>query len=95
MSDTRRPNIYHCPYIETCIFPVDEVHFKGTTSPETGAVIIPGHCREYSATVKHPQYLQCQGYQQMNDLPRNWYKRIYKQGQDAGMQIARGKGIRV
>jgi len=74
-----RPNVYQCPHLETCVFPVDEAHFKT-------------HCREVSPTVKHPQYEQCQGYQNMNDLPRNWQKRIYKQGQDDAMRSARYRG---
>ena len=78
MSDARRPNVYQCPHLEDCMFPVDETHF--TT-----------HCREVAVTPKHPQYEQCQGYTQMNDLPRNWFKRIYKQGQDIGMRVARHK----
>ena len=76
MSDVRRPNVYQCPHIDTCIFPVDEAHFNT-------------HCREHSASPKHPQYEQCQGYQQMNDLPRNWAKRGYKMTQDVGMSKAR------
>ena len=72
----RRPNVYQCPHIDTCIFPVDETHFNA-------------YCREVATTLKHPQYEQCQGYQQMNDLPRNWFKRSYKKGQDIGMTKAR------
>lgn len=79
MSDVRRPNVYQCPHLETCIFPVDETLF--TT-----------HCREVSATSKHPQYEQCQGYQQMNELPRNWFKRGYKQRMDTYMQSSRSRG---
>lgn len=76
MSDPRRPYIYQCPHLETCVFPIDEAFFKA-------------NCREYSAVAKHPQYDQCQGYLQMNNLPRNWFKRLYKAGQDVGATKAR------
>lgn len=84
----RRPNVYQCPNLENCIFPVDETHFKGKEATDTSPAII-AHCRELSLVDKHPQYLQCQGYTQMNDLPRNWFKRIYKAGQDIGMRSSR------
>ena len=76
MATRQKLNVYQCPHIESCIFPVDETHFNT-------------HCKEIAATPKHPQYEQCQGYTQMNDLPRNWFKRSYKQGQDIGMGRAR------
>ena len=76
MSDSRRPSVYICPHLETCVYPIDEAHFHS-------------HCREYSESVKHPQYEQCQGYPQMNDLPRNWNERLYKDRQDTGMQRSR------
>ena len=76
MSDPKRPNIYLCPHIDTCVFPIDEAHFSA-------------NCREFSATAKYPQYEQCQGYLQMNDLPRQWNKRVYKQTQDIGQSKSR------
>ena len=84
----RRPNVYQCPHLDTCIFPVDETHFKGKEATANSPEII-AHCREVSLTPKHPQYMQCQGYKQMNELPRNWFKQIYKAGQDIGMRSSR------
>ena len=76
MSDPRLPNIYKCPHIETCIAPIEQEYFQT-------------HCREYSATPKHPQYEQCNAYNDMSRLPRMWNRRVLKSIQDQGMSRAR------
>jgi len=76
VSDPRRPHLYQCPYIETCVFPVEEDYYKT-------------YCREYSQVAKNPEYEKCQGYVEMSKLPRNWHKRTYQQTENIGQSKAR------
>lgn len=67
---------YECPFLKDCLAQIDENHYRTS-------------CHELTETKKPPNFLSCNAYQQMQNTPRMWKKRLYGRAMDIGHSQAR------